>query len=70
MPSKNKTKNVFKDIVPIRPDTPPSFRVVQGFLVPYLSDFGTEIILDKWWLSWAKLSRAGVKPGVGLNQLL
>ena len=27
------------------------------------------IINNKWGLSWAKLSRAGVKPGVGLNRL-
>ena len=25
---------------------------------------------NKWGLSWAKLSQAGVKPGIGLNWLL
>ena len=25
--------------------------------------------MNKWGLSWAKLSRAGVNPGVGLNRL-
>jgi len=29
-----------------------------------------EMYVDKWGLSWAKLSRAGVKPGVGQNWLL
>ena len=26
--------------------------------------------VNKWGLSWVKLSRAGIKPGVGLNRLL
>ena len=33
-------------------------------------EFEIKKIVDKWGLSWAKLSRAGVKPRVGLNGLL
>ena len=30
----------------------------------------TKNMMNKWRLSWAKLSRVGVKPGVGQNGLL